>query len=189
MKILIIDNYDSFTYNLFHLVKSVSKELIDIFKNDQIELDEIKKYDKIILSPGPDLPSKSGKLLDIIKNYHSEKSILGVCLGHQAIAESFGSQLINTEKVYHGVDSIIQIIDSNERIFNHLPNRIKVGRYHSWVVDPIHLSPDLKITAIAENQTIMAISHQKYDVKGLQFHPESYMTEFGAEMMSNWLRN
>lgn len=188
MKILIIDNYDSFTYNLYHLVKSVSNDWIDIFKNDQIELEEIKKYDKIILSPGPDLPSKSGKLLEIIKNYHAEKSILGVCLGHQAIAESFGSQLVNTEMVFHGVDSFIQVIDNNERIFNDLPNRIKVGRYHSWVVDSNCLSPDLKITAITDNHIIMAISHQKYDVKGVQFHPESYMTEFGTEMMSNWLK-
>lgn len=189
MKILLLDNYDSYTYNLYHLIKMVSNASIEIFKNDQINLEDIKRFDKIVFSPGPGLPKEAGKMMSIIENYASEKSMLGVCLGHQAIAEVFGCQLVNTQKVYHGVDSYLQIIDQSERIFKGLSEKIKVGRYHSWVVDENKIGADIKITAITENQTVMAIAHSKFDVKGVQFHPESFITDFGKEMMKNWLND
>lgn len=187
MKILVFDNYDSFTYNLVHLIKALGYNDLDVHRNDKITLEEIKKYDKILLSPGPGIPSEAGLLHDVIKTYASSKSILGVCLGHQAIGEVFGGTLTNLEKVYHGI-----AIDTNviipDTLFNNLPEKFKTGRYHSWVVDRKDFPQQLEITAEDELGKIMALRHKNYDVKGVQFHPESILTEYGEELMLNWLK-
>lgn len=187
MKILIIDNYDSFTYNLVHLVNELGLEC-EVWRNDQFKLEDVAQFDKIILSPGPGIPSESGLLLDVIKKYAPEKSILGVCLGQQAIAEAFGGSLHNLSRPMHGIATPVKITDSSERLFTDLPQQINVGRYHSWVVNPQDLPEDLVVTAIDENdQSIMALRHKTYDVRGVQFHPESVLTEYGKEMLKNWL--
>ena len=187
MKILIFDNYDSFTYNLVHLVEKILHIKVDVFRNDQIALDEIKKYDKIILSPGPGIPVEAGLLLPLIKEYAATKSILGVCLGHQGIGEAFGAALINLSTVYHGVATNCKLSIANSALFKGLPNEIQVGRYHSWIVSEKNFPEDLEITALDENGYIMAIRHKKYDVHGVQFHPESVLTPDGEKIMSNWL--
>lgn len=187
MKILIIDNYDSFTYNLVHLVNELGLEC-EVWRNDQFKLEDVAQFDKIILSPGPGIPSESGLLLDVIKKYAPEKSILGVCLGQQAIAEAFGGTLHNLSRPMHGIATPVKVTDAGERLFNDLPEQINVGRYHSWVVNPQDLPEDLVVTAIDENdQSIMALRHKTYDVRGVQFHPESVLTEYGKEMLKNWL--
>ncbi|WDF55074.1 anthranilate synthase component II [Mucilaginibacter sp. KACC 22063] len=187
MKILIIDNYDSFTYNLVHLVNELGLEC-EVWRNDQFKLEDVAQFDKIILSPGPGIPSESGLLLDVIKKYAPEKSILGVCLGQQAIAEAFGGSLHNLSRPMHGIATPVKVTDAEERLFNDLPEQINVGRYHSWVVNPQDLPEDLVVTAIDENdQSIMALRHKSYDVRGVQFHPESVLTEYGKEMLKNWL--
>lgn len=188
MKILILDNYDSFTYNLVHLLEKVCEYDIEVHRNDKISLDDVEKFDRIVLSPGPGVPSESGILISLIKRYASSKPILGVCLGNQAIAEAFGGKLLNLEKVYHGVETPIKVI-KDDFLFKCLPETFKVGRYHSWIIDPEYLPDSLEITAIDENNQIMAIRHKEYNVRGVQFHPESIMTEFGEELISNWLKS
>jgi anthranilate synthase component II len=190
MRILVFDNYDSFTYNLVHLVEKIIHDKVEVFRNDQIPLEKISAYDKIILSPGPGLPSEAGLLLDLIKEYAPSKSILGVCLGHQAIAEAFGGSLINLDTVFHGVATNCKLNQPNEsRLFDELPEEIEVGRYHSWIVDEKKFPGDLEITARDNNGFIMGLQHKKYDVQGLQFHPESVLTPKGEEILRNWLKN
>lgn len=186
MKILVFDNYDSFTYNLVHLVEKITHEKVDVYRNDQIPLEKIKEYDKIILSPGPGIPSEAGLLLDVIREYAPTKSILGVCLGHQAIGEVFGGELENLSTVFHGVATNCQL-STNNALFKGLPEQIEVGRYHSWIVKEEDFPEDLEITARDDNNYIMALQHKRYDVKGVQFHPESVLTPDGEKILRNWL--
>jgi anthranilate synthase component 2 len=195
MKILVFDNYDSFTYNLVHLVEKLIHGKVDVFRNDEIAMEKVKAYDKIILSPGPGIPSEAGMLLPLIKEYASGKSILGVCLGHQAIGEAFGATLTNLSTVYHGVATKINLVNnkndalspSRDTLFRNLPDSIEVGRYHSWVVDEKNFPEELAITARDANGYIMALQHKRYDVQGVQFHPESVLTPDGETIISNWL--
>jgi anthranilate synthase component 2 len=191
MKILVFDNYDSFTYNLVHLVEKILHQKVDVYRNDEIALERVKDYDKIILSPGPGIPEEAGLLLPLIKEYASSKSILGVCLGHQAIGEAFGGKLVNLSTVYHGVATEIQVGSQKSgvrsQLFNGLPDKIEVGRYHSWVVSDENFPGELEITARDENNFIMGLQHKKYDVQGVQFHPESVLTPKGEQIMRNWL--
>jgi len=188
VKILVFDNYDSFTYNLVHLVEKIMHLKVDVFRNDEIPLEKVKEYDKIILSPGPGIPSEAGMLLDLIKEYAASKSMLGVCLGHQAIGEAFGGKLTNLSTVYHGVATPIHIAPNEQQLFQSLPEEIIVGRYHSWIVDEKGFPEELEITARDENNYIMALQHRKFDVRGVQFHPESVLTPEGETMMRNWLK-
>jgi len=189
MKVLLLDNYDSFTYNLAQLLRECGLRNFDVIKNDKIKIDEAKKYDKILLSPGPDMPKKAGFMMEIIKNFHKTKSILGVCLGHEGICEFFGAKLVNLKEIFHGVASKIMIKDLDESLFKGIPKTINGGRYHSWAMDKNSVPGCLKITAETNdrNRTIMAVSHKKYDVKGVQFHPESIMTPYGKKIINNWL--
>jgi anthranilate synthase component II len=191
MKILIFDNYDSFTYNLVHMVEKLINGKTDVFRNDAIPLEKINQYDKIILSPGPGLPGESGLLLPLIKEYAATKSILGVCLGQQAIAESFGGQLENLKNVYHGVATPVSIIQkriiAGNDVFKSLGPEIEAGRYHSWIVSKDNFPEELEITAEDENGYIMGLRHKVYDVQGVQFHPESVLTPQGEKMIANWL--
>jgi anthranilate synthase component 2 len=188
MKILLFDNYDSFTYNLVHLVEKILPVSVEVFRNDEIPLEKVKEYDKIILSPGPGLPHEAGVLLPLLKEYASTKSILGVCLGHQAIAQSFGGALINLSAVFHGVATNCTLLSKNCKLFKDLPGIIEVGRYHSWIVNRENFPKELEITAEDENGYIMALQHKKYDLLGVQFHPESILTPHGEKIMRNWLR-
>lgn len=185
MKILVIDNYDSFVYNLVHYLEALGGEIV-VRRNDEVNLEEVAPFHKILLSPGPGIPDEAGLLKSIIKKYAPSKSILGVCLGQQAIMEVFGGKLINLEKVYHGVSSEIQVLCEDEPLFKKLPVKIKVGRYHSWTVDPV-LPNCLRITSIDENGQIMSLSHKEYDLRGVQFHPESVLTPEGKKILQNWL--
>lgn len=186
-KILIIDNYDSFTYNLVHLVNELGLDC-EVWRNDQFKLEDVDAYDRIILSPGPGIPSEAGLLLQVIEKYAPTKSIFGVCLGQQAIAEVFGGTLYNLSRPMHGIATPIKVTDSSERLFKGLPESFKVGRYHSWVVSREGLPQSLTVTAIDEkDDSIMALRHKEYDVRGVQFHPESILTEYGKEMMAGWL--
>src|SRR5665811_900733 len=187
MKILIFDNYDSFTYNLVHLVEKILHQKVDVYRNDQIALEKVKEYDKIILSPGPGIPNEAGLLLPLIKEYAPTKSILGVCLGHQAIGEAFGGTLINLSTVYHGVATNCELSVENCELFKGLPNNIKVGRYHSWIVSDKNFPDELEVTARDENNYIMALQHKTFDVQGVQFHPESIFTPDGEQIMRNCL--
>jgi len=191
MKILIFDNYDSFTYNLVHVVEKIINDKVDVYRNDKIPLEKVEEYDKIILSPGPGIPVESGLLLPLIKEYASSKSILGVCLGQQAIGEAFGGSLINLSTVYHGVATKIKVnperTKSKNDVFNSLDNELEVGRYHSWIVSKEDFPKDLEITAEDESGYIMALRHKTFDVQGVQFHPESVLTPKGEMMMKNWL--
>jgi anthranilate synthase component 2 len=187
MKILVLDNYDSFTYNLVHILKELTNDQVDVIRNDEIPVEDVGGYDKILLSPGPGIPEEAGIMKAVIKKYAGEKSILGICLGMQGIAEVFGGRLHNLEKVYHGKESTIRILQTNEPLFRNLPAEIKAGRYHSWVVNSDHLPDNLEITAADTSGIAMGIRHKNYDVKGLQFHPESVMTPYGSEILSNWL--
>ncbi|MEQ9425074.1 MAG: aminodeoxychorismate/anthranilate synthase component II [Cyclobacteriaceae bacterium] len=187
MRILLLDNYDSFTYNLAHLVRELGYgDQLDIIRNDKISIDEVDQYDKIILSPGPGLPKDAGIMTQLILRYASTKSILGVCLGHQAIAEAFGGKLYNMPVVLHGVADEAHL-KSEDIIFKGLPKHFKVCRYHSWTVMADSLNGALQVTAIDQNQNVMAIRHSEYDVCGVQFHPESIITEHGREMIANWI--
>ncbi|HQF11114.1 MAG TPA: aminodeoxychorismate/anthranilate synthase component II [Paludibacteraceae bacterium] len=186
MKLLVFDNYDSFTYNLVHIVKKLGFTDVEVHRNDRISLEEINRFDKIILSPGPGVPSESGILLELIKTYASSKSIFGVCLGVQAIAEAFGGSLLNLPQVYHGIASEVSIFD-DEVLFRNLPETITAGRYHSWVVNDSTLPPCLQVTAKDEQGTIMALKHRTLDVRGVQFHPESVLTPLGEQILKNWL--
>lgn len=187
MRILVLDNYDSFTYNLVQYVQELIGAKVDVFRNDAISLDEVEAYDKIILSPGPGLPKDAGIMPELIKRYAPTKDILGVCLGHQAIGEAFGGTLHNIEKVYHGVATPIEVVDSKALLFRGLPIRLEVGRYHSWIVEKKNLPDELQITAVDVNGTIMAMRHRKYNVRGVQFHPESVLTPMGKAMLRNFL--
>ena len=185
-KILVFDNYDSFTYNLVHIIEKVCDYKVEVHRNDKISLQEIDEFDRIVISPGPGIPSEAGILLDVIKKYSPLKSILGICLGHQAIAEAFGGSILNLKNVFHGVSTPIQII-LKDSLFKNIPAKINVGRYHSWVVDRNNFPDTLEITAVDEENNIMALRHKKFDVRALQFHPESILTEFGENIISNWI--
>ena len=204
MKTVIIDNYDSFTYNLAHLVKELGAE-VDVLRNDKFELEELEKYDKIILSPGPGIPEEAGLLLEVIRTYAGRKPILGVCLGEQAIGQAFGGKLTNLSEVFHGIQTNIVIRDEGlvisdellitnhsslitDYIFSGLPTEFPVGRYHSWVVDTAGFPEELVITAISSEGQIMALKHREYDVHGIQFHPESVLTPDGKQIVGNWLK-
>lgn len=191
MKILVFDNYDSFTYNLVHLVEKITHERVNVFRNDKLPLEKVKEYDKIILSPGPGIPSEAGLLLPLIKEYAASKSILGVCLGHQAIGEAFGGNLVNLSTVYHGVALPVDIksgLNKKSELFQGLPVRFDVGRYHSWIVSDKDFPDELEITAFDEHGYIMALQHRRFDVQGVQFHPESVLTPDGETIMRNWLK-
>lgn len=185
--ILILDNYDSFTFNLVHYVEKISDEEVAVYRNDEISLEDINYYEKIILSPGPGLPSDAGMLIPLIKKYAPIKKIFGVCLGMQAIGEAFGAQLKNLNQVHHGIAREVKVIDKTETLFNKIPAAFSAGRYHSWVIDKNTLPSCLKITSIDINNEIMSIAHSHYKVSGVQFHPESILTEYGEKIMSNWL--
>ena len=198
MKILVFDNYDSFTYNLVHLVEKIIHQKVEVFRNDQIPLEKVVEYDKIILSPGPGVPSEAGLLFPLIKEYAPSKSILGVCLGHQAIGEAFGGTLINLSTVYHGVATPINVLKTAKNgsskhvhhdLFENISSPMEVGRYHSWIVADENLPEELEVTARDENNYIMALQHKKYDVQGVQFHPESVLTPEGEVILRNWLKN
>jgi anthranilate synthase component 2 len=204
MKILVFDNYDSFTYNLVHLVQKILDEKVDVYRNDKIALEDVAAYDKIILSPGPGIPREAGLLLPLIKEYAPTKSILGVCLGHQAIGEAFGGTLINLSTVYHGVATPVKLVNNQQvtaksknasvasassfQLFGGLPEEFQVGRYHSWIVSEEGFPEELEITARDENGYIMAMQHKTFDVQGVQFHPESVLTPNGEQILRNWLK-
>lgn len=187
MKVLILDNYDSFTYNLVHMVEKLLHVKIEVFKNDEIGLEEVARFDKIILSPGPGLPDEAGIMKALIKQYGSSKSILGVCLGHQAIGEVYGGKLINLDNVFHGVAHEIDVLDATEILFKGLEKKLMVGRYHSWVVDRNDFPKELMITATDDNGNVMGLRHRELNIRGVQFHPESIMTPVGEKIISNWL--
>lgn len=188
MKILLLDNYDSFTYNLLHVVKELGATDVEVIRNDQITLDEVARFDKIILSPGPGIPEEAGMLLPIIKEYATTKSILGVCLGHQAIGQAFGATLVNLSEVCHGIQTPIDII-GEDRLFDGLGRELPVGRYHSWVVGDEDFPNCLEVTARSREGQIMALRHRLYDVHGIQFHPESVLTPQGKTIIRNFLKN
>lgn len=185
-KILVIDNYDSFTYNLVHYLESLDAE-VTVMMNDEVHPDDPQDFDKILLSPGPGIPDEAGLLKNIIKRYAPTKSILGVCLGQQAIAEVFGGSIINLSTVHHGVAATIKILVDNEPLFKSLPKQIEVGRYHSWSVDPATLPAVLEATSVDENGQIMSLRHTIFDVKGVQFHPESVLTPHGKKILESWI--
>ena len=185
MKVVIIDNYDSFTYNLSHLVKELGAE-VTVVRNDQFRLEELEQYSKIILSPGPGVPSEAGLLLDVIRTYAGKKPILGVCLGHQAIGEVFGAKLENLSDVFHGVATPCHIV-ADDPIFSGIPRDITIGRYHSWVVSRENFPDCLEITAVSDEGQIMALRHRELNVRGIQFHPESVLTPDGRKMLQNWM--
>lgn len=186
--IAVIDNYDSFTYNLVHYLEDLNAQ-VTVFRNDEFELEELKAFDKILLSPGPGIPEEAGLLKAVISKYAESKSILGVCLGQQAIGEVFGGSLINLEKVYHGVATKITQSVTDESLFNALPNDFEVGRYHSWVVANADFPSVLEITSTDENGEIMSLRHKTLDIKGVQFHPESVLTPFGKQILENWVKD
>ncbi len=192
-KIVIIDNYDSFTYNLSHLVKELGAS-VEVLRNDKFQLPDLEKYDKIILSPGPGIPEEAGLLMDVIKTYAGKKPILGVCLGHQAIGEAFGGKLVNLSQVYHGIQSPVLVMKDadgkpKDYIFNGLPDHIEVGRYHSWVVTTEGFPSCLEITSVDKEGYIMALKHKELDIHGIQFHPESVLTPEGKTIVKNWLEH
>ncbi len=187
-KILVFDNYDSFTYNLVQIIEQIVGSEVDVFRNDQIALEDIEKYDKIILSPGPGIPEEAGILLDLIKKYAPTKSIFGVCLGQQAIAEAFGGSLINLSEIYHGVATDATQIKPH-KILDNLPKTLEVGRYHSWAVNPDDFPAELEITSVDKNGMIMSLKHKTYDVHAVQYHPESILTPDGKQILENFLLN
>jgi len=189
MKVLVLDNYDSFTYNLVQLVKKLGYGTkMDVRRNDKISLEEVAEYDDIILSPGPGVPSEAGIMPELIKKYAPTKKILGVCLGHQAIAEAFGGNLYNLPEPVHGVATKIKVTSKNESLFRGMPIEFKACRYHSWVVVPTSMPAELEVTALDEDGQIMALRHRDYNVRGVQFHPESILTEYGENMLRSWLK-
>jgi anthranilate synthase component 2 len=187
MKILMIDNYDSFTYNLVHMLETFDGVSVVVKRNDQLTLDDVVPFEKIVLSPGPGIPSEAGLMPEIVKAFAETKSILGVCLGHQCIGESFGGRLLNIEAPIHGKATPIEIVDPSEPLFQGLPRRFSVGRYHSWVVRNEGLPDDIKVTAVDDAGSIMALRHTRLDICGVQFHPESILTEHGRTMLENWI--
>ena len=187
MNVLMIDNYDSFTYNLVHLLESFPEVDVCVRRNDQISLSEVDSHQKIILSPGPGLPSEAGIMPELVRQYAATKSILGICLGPQCIVEVFGAHLRNLKVPVHGKATTIQVVDSNEPLFRGISTRVTVGRYHSWVVESEGLPSILSVTARSDDGEIMGLRHTEYDVRGVQFHPESILTEMGREMLANWI--
>lgn len=186
MNILVFDNYDSFTYNLVHLVRELGFDRVDVVRNDRLDLDEAERYDKIILSPGPGIPAESGLLLPLIRRYAPTKSLLGICLGEQAIGEAFGARLENLAEVFHGVSTPVRVTGPDP-LFAGLGESFEAGRYHSWTVSDEGLPDELTVTARDAQGRIMALAHRRYDVRGVQFHPESVLTPQGKRMMRNWL--
>jgi anthranilate synthase component II len=189
MKLLVIDNFDSFTYNLVQIVEQSTKVDYSVVTHDKVNLDEVNKFDKILLTPGPGLPNEYPAMEKVIRTYSGSKVILGICLGHQAIGQAFGAELFNQNFVAHGITKKIIINDPSDYLFRGLPSEINVGLYHSWAVSKSNIPDKLKITAVSEDGVIMALSHKHYDVKGVQFHPESVMTPFGKQIIGNWLKN
>jgi anthranilate synthase component II len=188
MKILVLDNYDSFTYNLVYIIRQLGfGNQMEIYRNDKISLEAVDQYDKILLSPGPGVPADSGIMPQLLKQYAAKKSILGVCLGHQAIGEAFGGDLTNLSEVLHGVASEVKV--EQDLLFEGIPETFKIGRYHSWVINESSLSPDLEVIARTPDQQIMAVRHKKFQVRGVQFHPESILTENGVQLIKNWLES
>ncbi|AVF49067.1 aminodeoxychorismate/anthranilate synthase component II [Elizabethkingia anophelis] len=187
MKILVFDNYDSFTYNLVQIIEKIVGDSVDVIRNNQITLAEVDQYDKIILSPGPGIPSEAGILLDLIREYAPKKDIFGVCLGQQAIAEAFGGSLINLSEIYHGVATDVQVIKDNTLLFKDLPENFEAGRYHSWAVANENFPEELEITAVDDKGMIMALQHKKYNIHAVQFHPESILTPQGETILRNFL--
>lgn len=187
MKIVVIDNYDSFVYNIVHLLEKIGVEELHVFKNNHFSLDQIEKYDKIVLSPGPGIPKNAGLMPQLIKKYSVTKPILGVCLGHQAIAESFGGELYNLEKPLHGVASQLNVTQE-DYLFQNIPKTFTIGHYHSWIVNH-HLPEELEVIARDASGNIMAIKHTHYDIRGVQFHPESILTEYGIKLLTNWMEH
>ncbi|MFC7772280.1 anthranilate synthase component II [Flavobacterium sp. GCM10027622] len=187
-KIVVIDNYDSFTYNLVHYLEDLNCE-VTVFRNDEFYIDELKSFDKILLSPGPGIPDEAGLLKEVISTYAPTKSILGVCLGQQAIGEVFGGSLLNLEKVYHGVATKVSITVPDEVLFQGLDNEIEVGRYHSWVVSKVNFPETLEITSVDGNGEIMSLRHKTFDVRGVQYHPESVLTPDGKQILQNWVNS
>jgi anthranilate synthase component II len=185
-KILVVDNYDSFTFNLVHLLQECGMDCT-VLRNDKFLLEDVAAYDKILLSPGPGIPEEAGLLLEVIRAYGNSKSILGICLGQQAIAEVYGGKLFNLKKPVHGTATPLKIVTKDEPLFKGLPERFMIGRYHSWAVDQLDFPEVLEITAVDDDGVIMALSHKEYDVKGLQFHPESVLSEHGKKLIENWL--
>ena len=186
MKTVIIDNYDSFTYNLSHLVKELGAD-VTVYRNDKFEMSQLEAFDKIILSPGPGIPSEAGLLLDVIRTYAGRKPILGVCLGHQAIGEVFGGKLTNLKDVYHGVATPVTLT-TDDYLFKGVGNTFEVGRYHSWVVDTDGFPDCLEVTSVSQEGFIMSLRHREYDIRGIQYHPESVLTPGGKTIISNWLK-
>jgi anthranilate synthase component 2 len=187
--IVVIDNYDSFTYNLVHAIKKISGLPVDVFRNDEIKLEDLEKYDKIVLSPGPGIPEEAGLLLDIIKEFAPRKSMLGVCLGHQAIGEAFGGKLHNMSKVLHGIATPVELTEIRSVIFEGLPKTLEVGRYHSWIVEQEGLPECLEVTSYDSDGFIMSMQHKEYNVQAVQFHPESVLTPLGEKILENWLNS
>lgn len=187
MRILIIDNYDSFTYNLVHLVENIIENRVRIVFNDQLQIKDILGYDRLILSPGPGLPDDAGKLKEAIRFSVNKLPILGVCLGHQAIGEVFGAKLKNLETVCHGISSNLTLTKSNDPIYENIPFPIQAGRYHSWVIDPETLPDCLEVTSTDNSENIMSIRHKSQHIIGVQYHPESILTPFGKKIISNWI--
>jgi anthranilate synthase component 2 len=188
MKILVLDNYDSFTYNLVQYIERVIRAPVDVYRNDQIKVEEADRYDKILISPGPGIPVEAGITLELIRKYGASKSILGVCLGHQAIAEAYGGSIVNLSTVYHGVVGNMTQIVTGDYLLEGIPVEFDAGRYHSWVVEPETLPGDLEVTVKNNEGYIMAIRHRVHDVRGVQFHPESVLTEYGGKMILNWIK-
>lgn len=186
-KIIVIDNYDSFTFNLVHCIEKLTGTRPDVFRNDEIAVGDVIRYDKILISPGPGIPIESGICLEVIRKYAPGKSILGICLGHQAICEAFGGKILNLSTVYHGIASPVKIRATDDPLLRNIPAIIMGGRYHSWVVSKKHLPECFRITCEDENGIIMGITHKNYDVRGLQFHPESVLTEYGVDIIKNWI--
>lgn len=187
LKVLVLDNYDSFTYNLVQYIQEILGRDVRVVRNDAISLEEVEAYNVIILSPGPGIPSEAGIMPELIKRYAREKCILGVCLGHQAIGEAFGAKLLNLTQVFHGIQTQMQITEADNVLLKNLPASFEAGRYHSWVIQKDSLPADFLVTAVDDTGEIMAIQHKAYDVHGLQFHPESIMTEHGYQMLLNFL--
>lgn len=188
MKVLVFDNYDSFTYNLVQIIEQILGQKVDVYRNDEITLEDINKYDKIILSPGPGIPKEAGILLEVIQKYAPTKSIFGVCLGQQAIAEAFGGSLINLSEIYHGVATEAKKVKEH-MILNNLPEILEVGRYHSWAVNPDDFPQELEVTSVDESGMIMSLKHKEYDVHAVQYHPESILTPDGRKILENFLLN
>jgi len=188
MKILVLDNYDSFTYNLVHIIKAAGFSP-DVIRNDKMAVEDVQKYDKILLSPGPGIPDEAGIMKEVVRFYAPTKSILGICLGHQGIGEVFGAELYNIPKVLHGVTSVSRVIDEEEYLFKGVTKEFQCTHYHSWAVKAETITPVLSVTAVNDDGLVMGLRHRTYDVKGLQFHPESIMTPEGSKMIQNWLKN